>query len=189
MEADGDPDVTGLLRRWRGGDENAFERLAPLVDAELRRLAAGYMRRERPGHTLQPTALVNEAWLRLAGKDHQDFGDRAHFVGVAARHMRHILVEHARRRLADKRGAGAAMVPLDDDLQIAAVGRPAEMVALDDGLKALAQANARHVQVVELHYFGGLTFDEIARSLNIGRSTVIRDLRLAQLWLKDFVAE
>ena len=182
-----DEGVTQLLRRWRDGDETAFAALAPRVDVELRRLAVRAMRRERPGHTLQPTALVNEAWLRLSGESGADYADREHFMAIAARAMRRILVEHARRRLAQKRGAGEMARELDE-VVIADVGRSADLIALDDGLRALAAANDRQVKVVELHYFGGLTFEEIARSLSLGRSTVIRDLRLAQLWLRDYVA-
>jgi len=146
------------------------------------------MRRERPEHTLQPTALVNEAWLRLAGGGAAvgEYQDRQHFMAIAARSMRQILVEHARSRLAQKRGLGETMESLDD-IEIAAMGRSPDVIALDDGLKALATCNDRQVQVVELHYFGGMTFEEIAQALRLGRSTVIRDLRLAQLWLKQYV--
>jgi RNA polymerase sigma-70 factor (ECF subfamily) len=187
MDVSDPRDLTQLLRQWRQGDQRAFEVLAPRVDAELRRLASRYMRRERPEHTLQPTALVNEAWLRLAGGSQPDYENRSHFVGIAAQHMRHILVEHARRRQAQKRGSGVVVAGLED-IEVASPDRPTDLVALDDGLKALAQVSSRQVQVVELHYFGGMTFEEVAGLLGIGRSTVIRDLKLAQMWLKDFVA-
>jgi RNA polymerase sigma factor (TIGR02999 family) len=188
MEPIGGEEVTRLLADWRRGDKAAFEALAPRIDHELRRLAAGYMRRERQTHTLQPTALVNEAWIRMMGQDQPNYENRAHFIAIAAQYMRQILVDHARRRLADKRGGGAALEPIEIADAIGLPDRAPELLALDDGLKALARISGRQVSVVELHYFGGLTYEEVADALAIGRATVIRDLKLAQLWLKAYLA-
>jgi RNA polymerase sigma-70 factor, ECF subfamily len=184
----GDPhqDVTMLLHEWKRGDSAALANLLPLVESELRRVAGAYMRNERPEHTLQPTALVNEAWLRIARHNQPDYACRSHFVAIAAQYMRQILVDHAHRRNADKRGSGAQAVVLDD-AAIFLPERSSDLIALDDGLKDLALLDARQAQIVELHFFGGLTYDEIAAFLNIGRSTVIRDLKMAQVWLRDYV--
>lgn len=186
----GKQEVTRLLVNWRQGDRAALGQLAPLVEAELRRLAGAYMRNERPGHTLQPTALVNEAWMRLVDAEAgpvREFQGRAHFIAIAAHQMRQILVEHARRRNAAKRGGPEArVVELEEGL--AAQGQPApDLVRLDDGLTDLAKLDERQAKIVELHYFGGLSYEEIAEFLGIGRSTVIRDLRMAQAWLKGYV--
>jgi len=183
-------DVTRLLSEWKTGNEAALHSLIPLVEAELRRLAAAYMRRERPGHTLQPTALVNEAWMRMAQQDQPNYQSRSHFVAIAAKYMRQILVEHARRRNANKRGAGATPLLINDAIDDAALFTPersSDLVALDDGLNELSVFDPRQAQIVELHFFGGLTFEEIAAFLAIGRSTVIRDLRMAQAWLRNYV--
>ena len=175
-------DVTRLLRAWNGGDEAALAQLMPLVEAELRRLARGCMGRERKDHTLQPTALVNEAFLRLAGARHVSWEDRAHFMGIAARLMRRVLVDHARSRGYQKRGGGAQRVALDDDLLDTADPR-LSLVELDRALKAFAAVDARRSQVVELRYFGGLTLEETASVLDVSVETVKRDWRLARLWL------
>jgi RNA polymerase sigma-70 factor (ECF subfamily) len=181
-------DVTRLLIEWKEGDRAALDALVPLVQMELRRLAGGYMRNERPGHTLQPTALVNEAWVRLAQQGQPQFQGRSHFIAIAAQYMRQILVEHARKRNAQKRGDGARAVELDD-AELFAPQRSSDLIALDDGLNELARLDPRQAQIVELHFFGGLTYEEIAEFLNIGRSTVIRDLRMAQAWLKKYTAK
>jgi RNA polymerase sigma factor (TIGR02999 family) len=183
--------VTRLLSRWREGDPSALSELVPLVEAELRRLARGYMRNERSGHTLQPTALINEAWMRLAqnGENQPDFKGRAHFIAIAAHYMRQILVEHARRKSAEKRGGPDAKAVELTEVVLSAEAPTSDLVRLDDGLTDLARLDARQAQVVELHYFGGLTYEEIAEFLNIGRSTVIRDLRMAQSWLKNYVGQ
>jgi RNA polymerase sigma factor (TIGR02999 family) len=173
--------VTALLRSWRDGDADAADELMPLVYDELRKLAAHYLYGERGGHTFRPTDLVSEAYLRLAGGVQPDWEDRAHFFGIAARLMRQILVDHARKRLADKRGAGADAAPLDDGL--VATERPERLVALDDALDALAKHDARKARALELHYFGGMTQAEIARALDVHVNTVARDLELAEAWI------
>jgi RNA polymerase sigma factor (TIGR02999 family) len=188
MDAASQDEVTRLLAKWTSGDLAALERLMPLVESELRRLAGGYMRNERPGHTLQPTALVNEAWLRMAQQNQPRYEGRSHFVAIAAQYMRQILVEHARRKNAQKRGSGAQPVLLDD-AAIFSADRSRDLVALDDGLNELAELDARQAKIVELHYFGGLSYEEIAEYLHIGRSTVIRDLRMAQVWLRNYVSK
>ena len=175
-------DVTRLLQAWSDGDEHALAQLMPLVEAELRRLARGCMGRERKGHTLQATALVNEAFLRFAGARRVRWQDRAHFMGIAARLMRRVLVDHARSRGYQKRGGGAERVPLDDALLEAA--EPAfTLLELDRALEAFATVDARRSHVVELRFFGGLTLDETADILHVSVETVKRDWRLARLWL------
>jgi len=174
--------VTELLRAWGDGDDGALERLTPLVEAELRRLARGYMRRERGGHTLQTTALVNEAFLRLTDARRIRWQDRAHFLAISARLMRRVLVDHARARGYLKRGGGAQRVTLNEWL--AATPAPAlDVVALDRALSALAAVDPRKAQVIELRFFGGLTVEEAAEVLGVSPDTVKRDWRLAKLWL------
>jgi RNA polymerase sigma factor (TIGR02999 family) len=173
--------VTTLLRAWREGDRAALDRLMPIVYDELRRIASGYLRGERAGHTFRPTELVAEAYLRLAGANPPDVADRVHFFAVAARNMRQILVDHARKRLRDKRGGGERVITFDEAL----VGseRSDELVALDEALDALAQFDDRKARVVELHYFGGLTQAEIAQVLGVHVNTVANDLKLATAWI------
>jgi RNA polymerase sigma factor (TIGR02999 family) len=174
--------VTDLLRAWTDGDDGALERLTPLVEAELRRLARGYMRRERQGHTLQTTALVNEAFLRLTDARRVRWQDRAHFLGISARLMRRVLVDHARSRGYRKRGGGAERVTLDEGI----LGTPEpdlDLLALDRALDALAAADARKCRVVELRYFAGLSVEETAEVLGVSPDTVKRDWRMAKLWL------
>lgn len=178
---DGDAPVTLLLRAWAEGDRDAFDRLTPVVYDELHRLAGAYMRRERPDHTLTPTALVSEAFLRLVGGTHPAYEDRVQFFAVAARHMRRILVDHARRRTAEKRGGLDRPVVFDEGL--ISGDRPEELVALDDALEALAAVDERKARVVELHYFGGMNQKEVADVLHVHENTVARDLRLARAWL------
>ncbi len=178
----GNASFTVLLRAWAQGDQSALDRLTPAVYDELRRLAGAYMRRERAGHTLSPTALVSEAFLRLAGDEHPAYEDRVQFFAVAARHMRHILVDHARRRHRDKRGGRDRPVTFDEEM--ISGERPDELVALDDALEALAAVDERKARAVELHYFGGMGHKEIAAVLAVHENTVARDLRLAQAWLQ-----
>jgi RNA polymerase sigma factor (TIGR02999 family) len=176
------PDVTELLLAWGRGDESAFERLVPMVHAELRRLARIQMAGERPGHTLQTTALVNEAYLRLIDLSQVRWQDRAHFLGMSARVMRRILVDHARARGASKRGGRDQKVPIED--AAAQTGeRAVDLIALDDALNALAVVDSRKSQVVEMRFFGGLSIEETAESLHVSPETVKRDWRVAKVWL------
>jgi len=180
--AGGAPSVTQLLKAWSDGDEQALEALLPLVEAELRRLARGYMRRERRDHTLQTTALVNEAFVRLVDAHGIQWRDRAHFVGIAARLMRRVLVDHARARGYKKRGGGAANVPFEDGMRVSPAP-DVDVVALDRALDALAAIDARKSRVVEMRFFGGLSVEETAEALAVSADTVKRDWRLAKLWL------
>ena len=174
-------EVTVLLRRWRAGDAGALEKLTPLVYQELRALARGYLRSERADHTLQPTALVNEAFLKLIGQDRVDWETRSQFIGLAAQAMRRILVDHARRRLADKRPDPKQRLDLEHAEGVP--DRPEELVALDTALEDLARLDPRQAQVVELKYFGGLELEEVASALGISTATVTREWRLARAWL------
>jgi len=185
MDAPGFPPVTLLLHQWRQGDQAALDRIAEIVDRELHRLAASYLRRERPGHTLQPTALVNEAFVRLVGQGaRSDWESRSHFVAIAAHHMRQILVDYARRRLAAKRGGGATVVSLDD-AQAASDPRSVDLLALDDALEKLAAVDARKARAMELKFFGGLEMAEIAGVLGVSVKTVEKDVRLGAAWLRS----
>jgi len=175
-------EVTALLRRWRDGDEAALNKLTPLVYDELHRLAHKYIRRERPGHTLQTTALVNEAYVRLVDQNSVDWQNRAHFFGVAAQVMRHILVDYARQQTAVKRGGGVERFNLDEGL-IVSKESAAELVALDEALKALSNLYPRRSKVVELRYFGGLNNKEASEILNVSETTIERDWRFARAWL------
>jgi RNA polymerase sigma factor (TIGR02999 family) len=176
------PPVTDLLLAWGEGDESALQRLMPLVQEELHRLARREMRGERPGHTLQTTALVNEAYLRLIDAHRVRWQDRAHFFALSARIMRRILVDHARSRNFIKRGGGTRHVSLDEAL-IVSQERGADLVALDDALQALAAVDARKSQVVEMRFFGGLSVEETAEALRVSPETVMRDWHLAKVWL------
>jgi RNA polymerase sigma factor (TIGR02999 family) len=180
-------DVTRLLQAWGAGDEAALAALVPLVHAELKRLAKRYMRGEGPGHPLQTTALVNEAYLRLVGAREVQWQNRAHFFAVSARLIRQVLVDVARERGYQKRGGGARHVPLDE-AAVAAVGRDVDLIALDEALAALAEQDARKARVVELRFFGGLTADEAAEVLQVSPETVHRDWRLAKAWLRRRLA-
>lgn len=176
------PEVTRLIHSWKAGDAAALDQVTDLLYGELRRLAGAYLRSERPGHTLQPTALVNEAWLRMAQLSDLDWKDRAHFIGIAARLMRQILMQHARARHADKRGGPSPRVTLDEGIAGAAQA-DRDLIALDDALTALAQVDERKSRMLELRYFGGLELVEIAHAMETSESTVKRQLRLAQAWL------
>lgn len=175
--------VTELLQAWRQGDEVALDRLLPVVHQELRRLARRYMFRERSGHTLQPTALVNEAYLRLVNARQVDWKNRAHFFALSAQVMRRILVDSARAHNGQKRGGGNPKVTLDEDF-MGAQEKCHDLVALDDALKALAAVDPRKDRVVELRFFAGLSVEETAEVLKVSRNTVVRDWRLAKMWLK-----
>jgi RNA polymerase sigma-70 factor (ECF subfamily) len=174
--------VTELLRAWSDGQDGALDQLLPLVEAELRRLARGYMSRERRGHTLQVTALVNEALLRLTDARHLRWQDRAHFLGIAARLMRRVLVDHARARGYRKRGGDAQRVTLTDAL-VVSPEPDLDLVALDRALNALAAVDERKSRVIDLRFFGGLSVEETADVLHVSPDTVKRDWRLAKLWL------
>jgi len=174
--------ITTLLVAWTRGEESALAELTPLVHGELRRLARSYLRRERDGHTLQTDALVNEAYVRLIDSSRVEWRDRAHFFALAARLMRRILVDYARSRQFQKRGGGAAVVRLDAAEDVA-IQRGADFVALDDSLSALAVVDPRKAQVVELRFFGGLTVAETSTVLEVSPETIMRDWRIAKLWL------
>jgi RNA polymerase sigma-70 factor (ECF subfamily) len=176
------PGVTDLLVAWGLGDASALEHLVPLVHGELRRLARREMRRERAGHTLQTTALVNEAYLRLVDLSRVRWQDRAHFFAMSARLMRRILVDHARSRASRKRGGGVKRVSFDEALVVSEEPGP-DLVALDEALHALAAFDDRKSQVVEMRFFGGLSVDEAAEALHVSPETVMRDWRLAKVWL------
>jgi RNA polymerase sigma factor (TIGR02999 family) len=175
-------EVTQLLVDWRNGDSGALEKLIPLVQPELQRLAHRYMSRERAGHTLQTTALLDDAYLQLADKTHPQWQNRAHFFAVAAQLMRRIMVDHARARRRLKRGGGAIKITLDEST-IAAQSRAEELLALDDALEKLARFDERQARVVELRYFGGLKMEEIAEVLKLHVNTVMRDWAAARAWL------
>jgi RNA polymerase sigma factor (TIGR02999 family) len=176
--------VTRLLRDWSAGSQGALNELAPLVYEELRRIAGTFLAGERPDHTLQATALVHEAYIRLVEQDQPEWHSRAHFTAVAAQYMRQILVDHARRRNAAKRGRGEPIVSLDEVIAYAP-DRPDSLLALDDALKELAQAAPDKCRMIEMHFFGGMTHQEIATVLQIHGNTVARHLRVAQAWLQS----
>ena len=182
MKADSSVEVTGLLLAWRGGDDAALERMMPVVYDELRRRAYRYMAGERVEHTLQATALVNEVYLRLVDSKRVDWQNRVHFLAVSAQLMRRVLVDFARSKQSQKRGAREPRVTLDDGM-IAAPERGEDLVALDDALKALESVDSRKSQVVELRFFGGLTAEETAEVLDVSPDTVLRDWKLAKVWL------
>jgi len=174
--------LTQLLLQWANGDQEALDRLMPLVYSELQRLASDYLRRERPEHTLQPTALVHEAYLRLVDQDLPDWRSRAHFFGVAAQMMRQILVDHARAHLASKRGGGAPAASIEEALTLSHA-HSGDVLALDDALTTLAGVDLRKSKIIELRFFGGLSIEEMAKALNISVATVGRELRMAKAWL------
>jgi RNA polymerase sigma factor (TIGR02999 family) len=174
-------EISTLLRAWSGGDRSALEKLTSIVYEELRRLARRYMRGERPGHSLQTTALVNEAYVRLVDYKRMQWQNRAHFFAVSAQLMRRILVEHARRHNL-KRGGDRQHVCLDE-ATVADTGKPTDLVALDDALNALARIDGRKAQVVEMRFFGGLSVEETAEVLKVSTITVMRDWNTARAWL------
>lgn len=177
-------EVTALLRKVQAGQSGAADELIGLVYAELRRIAGACMRDEHPGHTLQPTALINEAWLRLADQTQVDWRDRVHFFGVAAQMMRRVLVDHARARLADKRGAGAAVVSLDDVEIDSTPWKLEEILAVDEALEHLRQLDVQQARIVEMHYFAGMTVKETAEVLGVSPRTVDREWAMASAWLR-----
>ena len=185
-------EVTQLLEAWGKGDRSALDKLFPLVHAELQRIAQRQMRQERDGHTLQATALVNEAYLRLAGQNDFQWQNRAHFFAVCAQVMRHILIDHARAHARDKRGGGAVQVPLAEAELIAglATGRAAEhFLALDEALRFLERVDPQKGRIVELRYFGGLSIEQTADVLNISQRTVRREWQRSRAWLYRMITE
>ncbi len=175
--------ITATLQRFAKGEKEALDRLMPLVYSELQRLADGYLRNERAGHTLQPTALVHEAYARLVKQDHPYYQNRAHFMGVAAQVMRQILIDHARTRNAVKRGSGETPFSIDkaDDIP---VDRPSMLIAIDDALKELARRDAIKAQLIEMRFFGGMTAEESAEATDLAVGEVRKHLRVAQAWLR-----
>jgi RNA polymerase sigma factor (TIGR02999 family) len=182
-----DQEVTRLLRNWRDGDDSAFEHLMPMVYGQLRSIAARAFNGERADHTLQPTALVNEAMQRLIGAD-VDYQDRNHFFALSARLMRRILVDHAKARNSARRGSGALKITIQDSHAPTDADVGADLLSLEDALSELARFDSRKAEVVELHYFGGLTYNELAEFMQIAESTVHEDLRTAKAWLQQRMA-
>lgn len=180
--------LTQLLAAWSDGDQAALEELLPLVNAELRRLAGHYMRRESPGHTLQTSALVNEAYLRLIDQKQVRWQNRAHFFGIAAQLMRRILIDHARKHQYQKRGGGAVRVLLDEAVAVVEA-RAAELLAVDEALERLTEMDARKGRIVELRFFGGLTEEETAEVMGVSLPTVQREWRTAKAWLHRMLTE
>jgi RNA polymerase sigma factor (TIGR02999 family) len=174
--------ITELLHQWRSGDAGALDLLTPLVYGEMRRVAGAYLRRERAGHGLQPTDLVHEAFVRLIRQDTPDYQNRAHFLAIAAEHMRQILIDHARRRLRRKRGGGAIPVTIDPN-DFSVDPTPIDVLDLDAALIDLATFDARKSRILEMHFFGGLSHEDIATVIGVHVNTVARDLRLARAWL------
>jgi RNA polymerase sigma factor (TIGR02999 family) len=183
MDAPQSSDVTELLIEWSEGDREAMDRLMPLVYAELRRMALRYLQRERRGHTLQPTALVHEAYLKIVDQKRVQWQNRAHFFAIAAQAMRRILVDHARTKLATKRGGEEQKISLDEGTIDIRDERASSMIALDDALRRLAETDPEKSRVVELRYFGGLSIEETAHALGNSTATVTRHWRLAKAWL------
>ena len=181
-------EITELLAEWRDGNQSALDELYPLVYDELHRLARRYMSRERKGHTLQTTALINEAYVRLVDQKNVNWANRSHFFAISAQIMRRILIDHARRHAYAKRGGGAQQVSLEEVAAIAP-GQGRELVRLDEALKSLAERDPRRSQVVELRYFGGLNNEEIAGVLNVSENTVTRDWNMARAWLYQQLTE
>ena len=177
------PDVTRLLQRWQEGDRNALDAIAPLIYHELRRIARNHLRRERSGHTLQPTDLLHEAFVRLIRQREQTWRNRAHFFGAAANLMRQILVDHARARATNKRGGGAERVGLDEAIS-AASERPAQLIALDDAMTELQKLDPSKCRIIELRFFGGMSLEETAEVVGVSPSTISREQRMAEAWLQ-----
>ena len=175
--------ITQILQAWSDGNQTALDKLLPLIYDELHRQAAHYLRKERQDHTLQPTALVNEAYLKLIGQENVRWQNRSHFFAIAANAMRRILVDYARTRNREKRGGALNNLPLDAALQISAKGKTIDLVALDEALNRLAEFDKRQARIVELKYFSGLTNEETAEVLGISNVTVRRDWNLAKAWL------
>jgi RNA polymerase sigma factor (TIGR02999 family) len=181
-------EVTQILHDWRDGDREAPERLMPLIYDEMRRLARTHLAREGGDHTLQPTALVNEAYLRLVDQTRVNWQNRSHFFGIATSMMRRVLIDHARAHATNKRGGGAIRLSIDD-VQVPAEQRAASLIALDEALEKLAQMDERKSRVVEMRFFGGMSDEEIAEVLDVSVRTVLRDWKTARLWLYRELSE
>ncbi len=181
--------ITQLLNQWSNGDAEVLDDLMPLVYVELRRQAAGYLRRERSDHTLQPTALINEAYLKLIDQRDVRWQNRAHFFAIAAQAMRRILVDYARERHREKRGGVAENLPIDEALTIVSQEKSVNLVALDEALNKLAKFDERQAKVVELRYFSGLSIDEAAEVLNVSNVTIRRDWNMAKAWLHQEITK
>lgn len=188
MSSPSSQEITRLLLDWRNGDQAARDQLLAAIYVELREQAARYLRRERPDHTLQPTALVNEACLQLIDQTQVNWQNRAHFFGAAARLMRRILIDHARAHLAARRGSGEAELPLDEAIGLSDK-RSAELIALDDALPELARLDKQQFHVVELRYFGGLSIEETAEVLGLSPATVKREWKTAKAWLHHQISK
>lgn len=183
----GQTDVTLILSRWNTDREAVLEELTPLVYSELRKIAASYLRRQRPNHTLQPTALINEAYLKLVNQQSANFGDRAHFYAAAAQIMRRILVDQARSHQAEKRGSGN-VIQADAELAVSVQDRSIDVITIHQALEKLAEHNERIAKALELRYFGGLQLDETAAALSVSLATLKRDLALGEAWLRRALA-
>lgn len=183
MDAGPPEELTNLLSAWKGGDSTALEKLMPMVYGELRRVAEHHLRRERPGHTLQATALIHEAYVRLVERGQPDWENRVHFFGVASRVMRQVLVDWARRTNAQRRGGAAGKVTLDEAVAFS-TDRRSDLLVLDEALTALSEFDERGCRAVEMKYFGGLSIEEIAKELGVSVATVGRDVRAAEAWLR-----
>lgn len=181
--------ITQLLKDWNDGNQTALDKLMPLVYDELRRQASRYLRNERPGHTLQTTALIHEAYLKLVGINEIEWQNRNHFFAIAATAMRRILVDYAKERKREKRGGSAENLPLDEALFVSANEKSVDLIALDEALDRLARLDERQARVVELRYFSGLSIDETAEVLGIANSTVRLDWNLAKAWLKQEITK
>ncbi|MCA1624552.1 MAG: sigma-70 family RNA polymerase sigma factor [Acidobacteria bacterium] len=181
--------ITQLLNQWSDGDAEVLDGLMPLIYIELRRQASGYLRRERSNHTLQPTALINEAYLKLIDQHNVKWQNRAHFFAIAAQAMRRILVDYARERKREKRGGAAENLPLDEALTIVSREKSLDLVALDKALNKLAQFDERQAKVVELRYFSGLSIDETAEVLGVSNVTIRRDWTMAKAWLHQEITK
>jgi RNA polymerase sigma factor (TIGR02999 family) len=183
MTPGSEPDVTQLLVNWSKGDQSALDELMPLVYGELRRLAGAYLRRERSNHTLQSTALVNEAFMRLVNQRDVQWRNRAHFYAIAAQMIRRILVDYARSQHAEKRGSGAIKLELDEAMAVAQTGRDVDLLGLNDALDALAELDERQSRIVELRFFAGLSIEETAEVMHLSPASIKREWQTARAWL------
>lgn len=181
--------ITQLLKEWSEGNQSALDELMPLVYEELRRQASRYLRRERQGHTLQTTALIHEAYLKLIGQNKVEWQNRKHFFAIAAQAMRRILVDYARERKRKKRGGSAENLPFDEAIQISSKGKSVDLIALDEALNKLAAFDKRQARIVELRYFSGLSIDETAEVLGISNATVRNDWNMAKAWLYQRISK